>query len=205
MSKVSTDVQVLLEEAEQSAQRIAQLHQRLMAGDNTQNQLAVEVKHFVGDLDSALDYLAQEIFRKSCSRPGKRKPDFPLFRKRSEFAGQVESSFPGLKQSNRQLWNYLESIQPYPQRGKRLRSLRALQGLVNTKKHRRLIRQRRKAVPVGDPRARQLGPVVYRQTSTGSDLWIDFVFEGTKISAIALATFAVGEVREISDEVAQYL
>ena len=57
---------------------------------------------------------------------------------------------------------------------------------------------------MNDPKAPALGPAVFLVKGT-HDHWVDFAFEGTKISAVWLPQGALSWVRTIAEEVSDRL
>jgi hypothetical protein len=205
MAKSLSDVQALLEAAEKQAEKIQALYGRALEGEQIQDQLAVLVKNMLENLRSALDYLGHHIRKRCCPSANPKKLFyFPLLRTKADFLRKMKDWYPGLKENCPEIWRYLEGIQPYPQRGKRLRSLRDLKRLSNLTKHSRLVRQLRREAAVNDSKAPALGPAVFQVKSAG-DHWVDFVFEGTKISAVWLPQGALTWVRTIVEEVSDRL
>lgn len=76
--------------------------------------LQVEVKNACENLRSALDYIAADIRDTCCVRLKKSKRFyFPILPNRAHFSRKVERWFPGLESRAPDLWEFLESIQPY--------------------------------------------------------------------------------------------
>lgn len=208
--RVPSDIKALLETAKRQLQEIRSTHQASLGGQPVPESLGVTAKNQLENLRSALDYLAGHIRRLCCPQAKGRHYYFPLTYSRKKFEAHTKRDFPHLRQRCPEVWQYLERVQPYPQRGPSMRSLRHLHRISNIAKHHGLIPLRRREVPLGDPRAAKLGPAVYRlqepsRPEPDRDVWVDFVFRGADISAVWLPEGALGHVRSIVDDVCYVL
>lgn len=201
--KIPSDIKALLDEAKRQRDEIKNLHDRAVTEGLIPERLGPLAKNQLENLRSALDYIAG-VVRDACCPNAKGDWYFPLTTTRTKFQAKIQREFPGLEQNCPDVWKIMERCQPYPQRGPRLRSLRQLHRLSNIKKHRHLVPLSRREAPVGDPQGNKLGPAVYRLQDPSRpepDVWVDFVFKGTNISAVWLPEGALGEVRWIVDKI----
>jgi hypothetical protein len=202
MPKVVQDLRALTQVAETQVSRLNDAYQIALAGNDLPDTVAVEIKNLLENERSILDYLAMHIRTSCCARPkAKEKIFFPFANRRAEFSRKARRAFPGLEESRSDLWTYLDSVQPYPQRGES--SLRDLVWLVNRKKHVALVRQQRREVAIGQKMPAGFGPAVFRKADFGAsaadDGWIEFRFVGMKRSAL----WVLGRIRITVDEIAE--
>ena len=202
MRAVPRDIRTLLAACEAQLRSIGDAYQTALAGDDLPETAFVAIKNLLENERSVLVYLAMHIRVSCCSPPKPReKIYFPIFGKRKTFVVKADKWLPGLQTSNRELWNYLDSVQPYPQRGEN--SLRDLNWLVNRKKHVALVRQERREVPIGQRLPAAFGPEVFRKADFGADPaedgWIAFRFVGMRRSAL----WVLGRIQTTVDQVVE--
>ena len=104
--------------------------------------LRVPVNHIMGDLRSALDYMAHDIYEACCQthrttsgRPDPRNVYFPYGRTEADFKSAASSSLPGLSGHAPAVYNLLLSVQPFRCGDSWLYDLCSI---LNEKKHDRL-------------------------------------------------------------------
>lgn len=181
------DIKALLNAAERQLDAINKAYRVALAGTDIPDEVTVEIKNFLENHRSALEYLAIRIRKTCCARPGpKEKVYFPIVSSRKEFTKAVKRSFPGLEPFRPDVFSALDAVQPYPQRGEN--PLRDLTKLVNSKKHRGLVRQIRHEASRPSEMPPQFGPAVFRKSmfnpAVEADRWIGFRFAGMNRSAI---------------------
>lgn len=184
---IPTDIRALLETAERQLDRINAAYKVALAGADIPDETTVDIKNFLENHRSALDYLAMNIRRACCRKP---KPNekiyFPIRSSRTAFRRAAKSSFPGLETGRPDLYSRLDALQPYPQREEN--PLRDLNKLVNPKKHVALVRQVRHEANRPAEMPTQFGPAIFRKSmfdhGTEADAWISFRFMGMNRSAI---------------------
>lgn len=78
------------------------------------DDLRVDIKNIFENLRSCLDYLAHELFEALCGTA--KKADhlyFPIRSSRIEFDKLMNRYYPGPDGANKQVFDFLGSIQPY--------------------------------------------------------------------------------------------
>ena len=164
--------------------------------------LPVRIKNLCENLRSVLDYLAQEMWdpygNKHKARP---KVYFPIRRSLKEYEEYMARLFPGLKPKNRNLWKFLERMQPIPGSGEAW--LGDFNKLNNRNKHFDLVLHTSRSAPVGHPDAEDLGPIVHLDEEANE--WVEFRFTEPDVNALMLIHSAVVGVRFIDFEVLELL
>lgn len=164
--------------------------------------MPVVIKNFCENLRSVLDYLSAEIrSRYGQTADSKQRCYFPLCDSDADFESVVAKLYPDLKSQDRELWDYLKNVQPFP--GSDMRWLRQFNKLNNENKHFDLVLQTHEAVPVGDPRENQLGVIVHLDETKQE--WVEFTFDGVGVNARVLLEEAFVGIREIADDVQAHL
>lgn len=184
--------------------------------------LQVNIKNFCENLRSALDYIAHDLRERYCSGAPKDRFYFPILPDRPSFDGQAGKWFPGLEANAGAVWNTLLDVQPF-QPG--MMWLGQFSKLNNENKHGNLVPQSRKETtqhtvktPDGgtikwNPAGARFGsmtvggrPVTKPFSSepshdprlqTSTTVWVDFVFDGIRGSAIELLQSALNGVKAI--------
>jgi hypothetical protein len=104
--------------------------------------LRLDIHTFCGHLRSALDYLAKDIVERHC--PNAKNSDrlyFPITSDNTSFVKLITKSYPGLITNCLDLYNFLESIQPYIKDENRW--LTQFNKINNENKHNNLVEQTR--------------------------------------------------------------
>jgi hypothetical protein len=188
------------------------LHEKVIRDD-----LRVDIKNIFENLRSCLDYLAHELFEALCGVA--KKPDnlyFPIRSSRIEFDKFMNRDYLGLERANKQVFDFLESIQPYNNAW-----LSQFNQLNNENKHQDLVEQTRvesRYVSVtslggggvswgpgvsfsGDVRVmgvpidqRTQLPVPNNQVVTKITIWVDFAF---KVNGLSVLPFIEGSVNKV--------
>ena len=113
------------------------LHKKQISED-----LKLDIQTFCGHLRSALDYLAKDIVETHC--PSAKSSDrlyFPISGDIASFTKLMTKSYPDLNNKCPDLYNYLESIQPYVKNENRW--LTQFNKVNNENKHNDLVEQTR--------------------------------------------------------------
>jgi len=191
--------------------------------ENVSPVLRVDIKNFCENLRSVLEYLAQDVRDKYCPT-SKGRIYFPIASSLAEFKGNMQKWFPDLDKSVPDFWKYLESIQPY--NGADRIWLGQFNRLNNENKHGSLVKQMRNeikqvkatmqtggevawlpdsvrfgpgvsigGVPV-DPATQR--PVPHPSLKVEEITWVDHVFEGINVSALALLSQSLQGVEGIN-------
>ena len=79
------------------------------------NSLIIDIKNFMENLRSALDYMAHDIYEFAINPiiPKRKKIYFPYGKVENDFKSGVGSSLPDLENLNPDLFSIIKSIQPY--------------------------------------------------------------------------------------------
>src|SRR5260370_12356294 len=94
--------------AVEAAYQVA-LHDRTISAD-----LRIDIKNLCGNLRSILDYVAQDIRETNCPSANPRtRFYFPIMSDVNQYRNQMNEWYPNLNVTSSDLWNYLESVQPY--------------------------------------------------------------------------------------------
>ena len=134
------DIQAQLQAANNALAVIKKEYQISLGAKQIEPRLKIEIKNYLENLRSVLDYLGSEINEKHC---GKRtKAYFPTSCKNREaFRRHIDRYFPGLETVQKNVFDRLESYQPYAPDAPQ--SLPLFATLVNENKHDRLSPQTR--------------------------------------------------------------
>jgi hypothetical protein len=230
MHRREKDIKALIADAEQTLADVEAAYASSLAESEVRPELKVKIKHFCEDLRSALDYLAHDVRDSHCplARAGQRFY-FPIIDDASSFTRIMDDWYPGLQAAKPELWQYLESVQPFKS-GKNS-WLAQFNRLNNENKHVALVPQTRTetdrvtvktqgggvvswnpanvrfgsgvrigGVPVNP--ATQM-PVPHSSQSVERVKWVDFRFQELNVSAIALLRQSLTGVREIASNIAK--
>ncbi len=230
MSRRSDDIQALLGRSQKDLEKIEAEYAISLKKKVVSADLRIDIKNLCENLRSVLDYLAQEIRDVHCSAAKSGRFYFPILPTRKEFEARMEQWFPGLRSSKPDLWDYMESLQPYQDKQEWLGNFNRVN---NENKHGNLVEQTRKEAPrvtvktaagakvSWDPGAVRFGsgvkiggvPVDPRTQMPVPDpsqevkrvIWVDFRFEELDISAIGLLRSAVTGISDIAAKTQQFL
>lgn len=202
------------------------LHKKQISED-----LKLDIQTFCGHLRSTLDYLAKDIVEKHC--PNAKTSDrlyFPISGDNTSFVKLMAKSYPDLITNCPDLYNYLESIQPYVKNENKW--LTQFNKVNNENKHNDLVEQTRienktitvtgqdggsvswgsgvtfgsgvrvMGVPI-DPRT-QL-PVQNNIVKTEIKIWVDFKFNEIEVSALWLLKESLNQIDSINSTAINYL
>lgn len=134
------DIQAQLQVANATLVAIKKSYQTSLEVKEISPQLKIEIKNYLENLRSVLDYLAKEINERYCTR--RTKAYFPTSCEDPQaFRRHIHRYFPGLETTPKGLHEKLESYQPYTTNAPK--SLPLFATLVNENKHDRLSPQTR--------------------------------------------------------------
>lgn len=107
-----TNIDAIVSIFNSSCLKIEQEYQSFLDKENISQTLQIDIKHFLEDARSILDYAAHDIVD---THEIKLKNDtyFPIKKNLKDFENSINGYLPNLKSKNTELYNYLESIQPY--------------------------------------------------------------------------------------------
>ena len=232
MTDRKQDINALLIRSNDDVTKIEDEYNESLQAQKVSQALRINIKNFCENLRSVLDYLAHEIREKYCTHANpKDRFYFPIRLDYSTFESTLRKSFPDLKSSCPDLWDYLESIQPYHPGYVWLSHFNQLN---NENKHGSLVEQTRiverqevrvttqsggqirwnsqgvkfgSGVSIGgvpvDPRT-QL-PVPHPSQKVERINWVDFRFEGINVSALQLLKSTLNGVQQLSTKVFEWL
>lgn len=201
------------------------LHERKVSAD-----LKIDIKNLVENLRSILDYLANDIWDRHCSPPkSSERFYFPILPNPTMFRSICTRWYPGLQQSCIDLWDFLESVQPY---NTGYEWLGQFNKLNNENKHENLVEQTRTetkrvhvefqggnvnwnpnsvrfgsgvkidGVPV-DPHTQM--PLPHPSQTVKVVTWVDFRFEGIDVSSLGLLKSSLEGIDKIVDNISKWL
>jgi hypothetical protein len=231
MAKRENSVKALLMRAENDIGDIETEYRASLQAKKVSVNLKIDIKNFCENLRSGLDYLANDIRETHCPTA---KPDdrfyFPILPDRKQFESQTDRWFPDLAKTKPDLWNYLESVQPYHAGYEWL----GLFNKVNIEnKHGDLVEQTRierdeirvtsqDGTQVSwDPNSVKFGdgvyiagvpvnpstqlPVPHPSQKVEKIIWVDFQFTGIMISALQLLQQTLAETKQIAENLYQII
>ncbi|QSF42651.1 hypothetical protein [Paenibacillus tianjinensis] len=138
----------MMNDARDILHRVQNSYQKLIRAEDIPRSLLNDVRNFLNNIESALDYIAFEVFNKYCLmtitdpakiESAKRAVNFPLH-KETEFTRKIDKVFPDLRTNNPDIIDVFEKCQPYNHPGEYWLPL--FNKLVNNNKHRELEKQR---------------------------------------------------------------
>ncbi len=231
MAKRTDSVNALLDRCAKDLIQVEEEYNKSLHSKRVSDTLRIDIKNLCGNLRSVLDYLASDIRETHCpNAKTNARFYFPVLPDRAQFESRMAQWFPDLKTSAHDVWNYLESIQPYHDRCEWLGHINRVN---NENKHDTLVEQTRtetervtvttngggkvswtpgsvrfgKGVFIGgvpvDPNT-QL-PVSHPSQMVERVVWVDFRFADIGVSALALLRTAIDGVKKIADELSQWL
>jgi len=225
-------VNALIKKAEKQYSSIKNKYESNLAQRSVSEDLSIDIKNLCENLRSALDYLAHDIREIHCSSANKKdKIYFPIFLDINQFTNKMSHWYPGLDTACANLWNYLESVQPY--HGESTIWLHYFNRLNNENKHDSLVPQTKserervhvnirsggsvswdssavrfgKGVYIGgvpiDPLTQM--PIPHPSQEVKRIIWVDFHFKDIPGSAVGLLKLSLDGVERITSEVRKWL
>jgi hypothetical protein len=224
------DINALLKRSVDDFNVLKDQYEKCLHEQNISSDLKIDIKNLSGNLRSVLDYIAKDIRDIHCSLS--KKNDifyFPILSDLTSFNSQCLKWYPGLRDSCLDLWNYLESIQPYH---KEYEWLGNFNRLNNENKHNSLFEQTRKETKRvnvklkggsvnWDPGAVKFGhgvyiggvpinpatqmPIPHPSQTVEVVTWVDFQFDGINVSALSLLKSSFEGISEIVQCVRKWL
>src|SRR5438445_2719326 len=111
------------------------LHQKAVSPE-----LKIDIKNFCGNLRSVLDYIAHDVREVCCPLAPQAIFYFPILPNMESFNATIRKAYPGLQAARPDVWNYLQSVQPYQPNRQWLGDFNRLN---NEHKHDNLVEQKR--------------------------------------------------------------
>lgn len=218
-----SQIGALLSRAKKQLEEITKEYNTSLTEQKISDLLKVDIKNYCENLRSVLDYLAHEIHDLYCSGSKNTRFYFPILPDIKQFNSRMFQWFPSLNINKPEVYDYLESIQPYHQNYKWLGYFNKIN---NENKHGSLVEQTKKETTritaksnIGggsvtwDPNSVKFGPGVYingvpvnpmTQMPAPSPtqiiiktIWVDFIFEGINQSALILLNDSLNGILEI--------
>jgi len=98
---------LLITEAREQLWNIKQLYEESINSEKLNPKLHPKIKNFLENLRSSFEYMAHIIYDEHCSHIPKGRLQFPIPKDTTKVEGALNSSFPNLKTSNFELFEYL--------------------------------------------------------------------------------------------------
>ena len=232
MSSREEEINALIKKAKKQFSAIEREYKLNLDQQSISKDLGIDIKNLCENLRSALDYLAHDFREYYCPLENKKNMFyFPILPDINQFNKRVSEWYPGLDAIAPDLWDYLESIQPY--NGKSTIWLSHFNKLNNKNKHNSLVPQTKTTreevhvslnnggriswtpsgttygngasiggVPV-DP-STQL-PIPHPSQKVKRIIWVDFHFKNIPGSAIELLKRSLDGVEAITSKVRKAL
>jgi hypothetical protein len=227
-----SNIEALISRSQKDLAKVEADYTSSLTAKSVSDDLKIDIKNLLGNLRSALDYLAHDMRDTHCAPgSGASRFYFPIAQSASDFAGIMRNWYPGLETAAPDLYKYLESVQPY--HGDHTRWLSEFNKLNNGNKHEQLVEQTRtetewievkspggstvgwnpaavtfgSGVSIGgtsvDPKTQMPVPTAKQQVK--KTVWVDFKFKDTDISALDLLRESSRGVAEICKEARKWL
>ena len=228
--KRQDDIRALLERSRKDLEEVQAEYEQSLCKKKVAADLRIDIKNLCENVRSALDYLASEIRECHCAAAKGKRFYFPILPDRKQFEARVEEWFPGLRTAAPDLWGYLESIQPYHEGNEWLGQFNRVN---KENKHGSLVEQTRTETPrvsvetrsgsnvSWDPGAVTFGsgvsiggvpvdpstqmPVPHPSQKVTRAIWVDFLFEDIRVSAIGLLRSSIDGVSAIAAAIEERL
>lgn len=227
-------IEQLLEHSEVKLVSIKRVYEESLQKQEIDLSLLIDVKNLLENLRSCLDYVANDIAENVLILPKGSKVYFPIVEPMKDivsYRGSVNRNLPNLENVNNKLFVLIESFQPYHADKKWLADFATI---TNELKHIQLIPQKRtEQVMISsqnsstggrvswNPNAVQFGngvfingamvnpitqmPVNSLNNTVTKEIWVDFVFDNTNISALSLLNQSVAGVKNITTQIYELL
>ena len=201
----------------------ASLDQKLVS-----DELKIDIKNIFENLRSCLDYMAHDIFEACISGKQPERLYFPIRQTKREFDIAVDKDFPTLQAMHSEVYNILDSIQPYNDKW-----LAQFNRLTNDNKHQDLVEQSRTeskrvtvssktdggpvswgpgvtfgsgvsviGVPI-DPKTQM--PMPNNQVKTEVTIWVDFRFKETSESVLPFLETSISSIENVYKQLGGYI
>lgn len=193
------------------------------------DDLKIDIKNILENLRSCLDYLACDVSEACITGKQLGKIYFPIRQSKQEFDQAINKDFPNLQATNSDVYNILESVQPYHDKW-----LGEFNRLNNNNKHQDLEEQTRiesRYVTVSSPNGedsvswsssgvtfsgdvRVMGvsidpktqmPVPNNQVKTEITTWVDFKFKDNGESVLPFIEKSIKSVEAIYKRLRQHI
>lgn len=140
------EIEFLLEDAKETLVFIETSYIESVENEEISIALKTKIKHFLEDINSSLDYIGYDIFKRYCQDYITADLDnhlarlyFPSKNNENSFNVYIKNMYPNLAESKPDVVELFESIQPFTS----VEWFKNLKDLVNKSKHRELTPQER--------------------------------------------------------------
>lgn len=224
----SKSIEALIIKSRKDFEELKYEYQRSLDKKTILEELKIDIKNIFENLRSCLDYLAHDINEGCINIKPKPKLYFPVRQTKKEFDNTIATDFPDLQKIKPEIYNILESIQPYCDNW-----LGNFNRLNNNNKHQDLQEQTRTesrfvnvtskklggsvswgpgvtfgngvsvmGVPI-DPRTQM--PIPNKQVNTLVTIWINFLFTENNESVLPFIEKSINKIDDICKEVKKYI
>lgn len=226
--KRAASIEALVNKARTTFEDLKEAYQASLQEKVVRDDLKVDIKNIFENLRSCLDYLAHEMVEALCPLTPKRgRLYFPIRSSKPEFEKMMARDYPGVETSNKTVFDYLDSIQPYHDTW-----LGELNKLNNENKHQDLVEQTRteyRQVNVRSPRGGGVSwgpgvtfsrgvsvmgvpidpqtqlPVPNNSVRTEIVSWVDFKFQSNNSSVLPFIETSIDRVDAVFRELQKYI
>lgn len=221
-------IEALIKKSKKDQDALKKNYQASLKYKSISDELRIDIKNIFENLRSCLDYIAHDIFDTCDTKREHEKLYFPIRQSKKEFTHAIIKDFPNLQASNPDIYNILESIQPYHNDW-----LGKFNRLNNNNKHQDLeeqIRTESRQVTVSSPKkggsvtwgpgvtfgrgVSVIGvpidpntqmPIPNNQVKTEVVIWVDFRFRDNGESVLRFIDKSINSVEEIFKKLHQYI
>lgn len=221
-------VEALINKSKKDLEALKKDYQASLEHKAISEELKIDIKNIFENLRSCFDYIAHDVFE-ACvtgNQPGKLY--FPIRQSKKEFDQAINKDFPRLQASNPDVYNILESVQPYQDDW-----LSKFNRLNNKNKHQDLEEQTRtesRHVKVSSPNGggsvswgpgvtfgsgvSVMGapidpntqmPIPTNQVKTEVVIWVDFKFRDNGESVLPFIDKSINSVEDIFKRLGQHI
>lgn len=230
MAKRKDDVDALITRSRKDFDAVEAGYQKCLHDHAISAELRIDIKNLCGNLRSILDYIARDIRETHCASANSSvRFYFPIMLDATQLQNQMNNWYPGLSAACVDLWNYLESIQPYHTSYAWLGKFNRVN---NENKHESLVEQTRTEtqrvnVSFGggsvswNPSAVKFGsgvfiggvpvnpstqmPVPSPSQKVERIIWVDFRFDGINESALGLLRQSLDGISKIAADTYKWI
>jgi hypothetical protein len=110
--KRTASIEALLKKARLTFDDLKRAYESSLQEKTIREDLKVDIKNIFENLRSWLDYLAHEMVEQLCTSTPNRLY-FPIRHTKLEFERMMAREYSGLEATNKSVFDFLESIQPY--------------------------------------------------------------------------------------------
>lgn len=223
------DIVELLEDTKESIYSIEKNYIEAINDESVKSTLKVRVKNCLENLRSCLDYISCDVYEKHYKKKAK-NIYFPYGKSKQDFESNLNKKFKDLKDKSKDIYDIIESIQPYKCGDSWLVNLCLF---TNKNKHDNLSKQKRedfstlyvnniKLAKVGKGSSISFSGCTFGNIHQGGDIkiqdrelilegkincdinkidWVNFKFENTDIDILELLKVSYREINILKDKI----